>query len=112
MDLMIRDRGNIKWTAMMLPEHVKLLREYKEHHGKAEKPFLDEQKYEEFNERICGAMEENRRLRFTSYQGGKLIQTAGRVHYMDEARRELRILDSKERNVILKVRDIIEIEEE
>ncbi len=27
---MIRDRGNIKWTAMMLPEHVKLLREWQE----------------------------------------------------------------------------------
>lgn len=27
---MIQDRGSIKWTAMMLPEHVKLLREYNE----------------------------------------------------------------------------------
>ncbi|TFI48759.1 YolD-like family protein, partial [Diaphorobacter sp. DS2] len=25
---MIRDRGRIKWTSMMLPEHVKLLRDW------------------------------------------------------------------------------------
>jgi hypothetical protein len=24
----IRDRGNVKWTSLMLPEHVKALRKY------------------------------------------------------------------------------------
>ncbi|MFF2286401.1 YolD-like family protein [Peribacillus butanolivorans] len=47
---MIRDRGRIKWVSMMLPEHVKLLREYNEGLDKVEKPVLDERKYEEFNE--------------------------------------------------------------
>ena len=50
---MIRDRGRIKWVTMMLPEHVKLLREYNESLDKAEKPVLDEQKYEEFYEINC-----------------------------------------------------------
>ncbi|MEG0450638.1 MAG: YolD-like family protein [Lysinibacillus sp.] len=27
---MLRDRGNIKWTAMMLPEHVQLLRRWEQ----------------------------------------------------------------------------------
>lgn len=39
---MIRDRGNIKWTAMMLPEHVTKLRDWmvKDHY--VERPELDE----------------------------------------------------------------------
>lgn len=51
---MCRDRGRIKWVSMMLPVHVKLLREYNESLDKVEKPVLDEQKYEEFNEVIVG----------------------------------------------------------
>lgn len=51
---MIRDRGRFKWVSMMLSELVKLLRAYNESIDKAEKPVLDEQKYEEFYEIICG----------------------------------------------------------
>lgn len=28
----LKDRGTIKWTAMMLPEHVSLLRELENNH--------------------------------------------------------------------------------
>ncbi len=34
---MIQDRGNIKWASMMLPEHLELLREYKQQ-GRTEQP--------------------------------------------------------------------------
>ncbi|MDQ0201957.1 hypothetical protein J2S10_005168 [Neobacillus ginsengisoli] len=34
---MIRDRDRIKWVSMMLPEHVKLLREYNESLDKSRK---------------------------------------------------------------------------
>ncbi|WP_231620822.1 YolD-like family protein, partial [Fictibacillus sp. 7GRE50] len=41
---MIRDRGNnIKWTALILPEHVKELRAFDSDQTKKEKPELDEQ---------------------------------------------------------------------
>ncbi len=39
---MIRDRGNIKWTAMMLPEHVALLREWNESDQDITEPEYDE----------------------------------------------------------------------
>jgi methyl coenzyme M reductase subunit C-like uncharacterized protein (methanogenesis marker protein 7) len=56
----------------MLPVHVKLLREYNESLDKVEKLVLDEQKYEEFNEVICGAMEEYIALQLTFYKKGEL----------------------------------------
>lgn len=108
---MIRDRGRIKWVSMMLPEHVKLLREYNESFDKVEKPVLDEQKYEEFNEVICRAMEENITLQFTYYQKGEMKKLVGNIHYIDQLKRELRIVDYLTKKHVLKLGDIIEIEQ-
>lgn len=106
---MIRDRGRIKWVSMMLPEHVKLLREYNESLDKIEKPVLDEQKYEEFNEVVCGAMEEKFTLQFTYYQKGEMKQLVGNIHYVDYLKGELHIIDNLDEKQILKLEDIIEI---
>nr|WP_254119497.1 YolD-like family protein [Bacillus sp. FJAT-29790] len=96
---------------MMLPEHVKLLREYNESLDKVEKPFLDEQKYEEFNEVICGAMEENITLHFTFYQKGEMKKVVGNIHYIDQLKKELRVVDYATKKYVLKLGDIMEIEQ-
>ncbi|WP_231105872.1 YolD-like family protein, partial [Bacillus licheniformis] len=44
----------------MLPEHVELIKEYHEGLDKVKKPVLDEQKYDELNNKVIrDAMEEN-----------------------------------------------------
>ncbi|MGE7764657.1 YolD-like family protein [Peribacillus sp. NPDC096540] len=96
---MIRDRGRIKWVSMMLPEHVKLLREYNEGLDKVEKPVLDEQKYEEFNEIICRAMEENITLKFTYYQKGEINKFIGNIHYIDGLKENYELLARHPRSV-------------
>ncbi|MED1749275.1 hypothetical protein [Bacillus zhangzhouensis] len=40
---MLRDRGAIKWTAMMLPEHVARLKHDLAETKKTDKPIIDEQ---------------------------------------------------------------------
>ncbi|NPC93181.1 YolD-like family protein [Bacillus sp. WMMC1349] len=107
---MLRDRGTIKWVSMMLPEHVKLLREYQESLDKVEKPVLDEQKYQEFDEVICEAMENNRPLQFTYFQKGELKKLTGCIHYVDVLQRELRILSDTSQTFILKLDDMVDIE--
>jgi hypothetical protein len=106
---LIRDRGTIKWTAMMLPEHVKMLREHQNGLSYGKKPVLDEQKYEEFNETICIAMEENSTLKFTYYQKGEIKQLAGHVHYVDEFKKQLRIMNQRAEVQLLNLADIIDI---
>ena len=54
-----RDRGNIKWNALMLPEHVKLLREWQAEDKKVAKPKLDEWQLEEMNKQLQLAYEQN-----------------------------------------------------
>jgi hypothetical protein len=106
---MNRDRGTIKWTAMMLPEHVKMLREHQNGLNYGRKPVLDEQKYEEFNETICMAMEDNSLLEFTYYQKGETKQLAGHIHYVDELKKQLRVIDQRAKVQFLNIADIIDI---
>ncbi|GGF15217.1 hypothetical protein GCM10010954_12290 [Halobacillus andaensis] len=35
------DRGKIKWTSLMLPEHVEMVKETYKEQNKVEKPLLD-----------------------------------------------------------------------
>ncbi|WP_096434761.1 YolD-like family protein [Alteribacter populi] len=45
---MLRDRGVIKWTSMMLPEHVRELKQLKQGYAKMKKPEFDPQMIEEW----------------------------------------------------------------
>ena len=48
----IKDRGTIKWTAMMLPEHVQMLRDWQSHERSDSKPCLDDFDLEALYEEI------------------------------------------------------------
>ncbi|MCM2988284.1 YolD-like family protein [Bacillus safensis] len=50
---MLRDRGTIKWTAMMLPKHVARLKHDLAETKKTDKPIIDEQQAEEFESTNC-----------------------------------------------------------
>ncbi|GIO24094.1 YolD-like family protein [Oceanobacillus sp. J11TS1] len=42
----IHDRGTMKWTSLMLPEQVELLKELRQQRERKEKPILDEDQLE------------------------------------------------------------------
>jgi YolD-like protein len=91
---LIRDRGNIKWTSLMLPEHVRELRRYiHEDYYNVPEPTLDEQQMEEMNEIILEAMEYNIPLVLTLYKDKRLNTLSGYVHYIDTVKRHFRILE-------------------
>ncbi|MDN4525227.1 YolD-like family protein [Fictibacillus fluitans] len=95
---MIKDRGSLKWTSMMLPEHVKQLREWEqEDTGAADEGHeWDEQLMEEMNRQILFAMEEAARVEINCRSGafaGK--QVRGCIYYYDPYRRMLRMVDDE-----------------
>jgi YolD-like protein. len=61
---MIRDRGRIKWSAMMLPEHVKMLREWAEEEKWEEEKTADEQTREEWGGILSQAVRSRRKRKF------------------------------------------------
>ncbi len=48
----VKDRGTIKWTAMMLPEHVQMLRDWQSQAHSESKPVLDDFDLEAIYEEI------------------------------------------------------------
>lgn len=87
---MLRDRGTIKWTAMMLPEHVKLLRDWVREDFFQEKPELDEQKLEQLNEQLIDSHEKLCTFRF--YTNKQAHTVTGRVKKVDAFKRTIQII--------------------
>lgn len=108
---MIRDRGSIKWTAMMLPEHVELLRQWAKEDSHQEKPELDEQRLEEFNQLLNRSFNEKKELIFTYYKHHTFHKMKGYVIDINTFSGWIRILGENEQKE-LKLDTIIDIQEE
>jgi len=106
---MIRDRGSIKWTAMMLPEHVKLLREWAEEDSYEQKPELDEQQMEEMNHLLCHALEVNQELVITYYNQKRHQLMIGTIHHYNELSQKLHIIDKFGEPHYLTINQVIDI---
>lgn len=76
---MNRDRGNIKWTAMMLPEHVKMLREWKKEDEYIPKPELDEWTMQELAERLQIAYERKFEVELEVWEEKKKYKVTGTI---------------------------------
>lgn len=86
---MIRDRGTIKWTAMMLPEHVKLLREWKQE-AYAEGPHtLTDWELEDLQQTIEQAYTQQIVVTITMWQETKFVQWTGTIKALNHETQQL-----------------------
>lgn len=90
---MIRDRGRIKWTSMMLPEHVKLLRDWVKEDRYEQKREMDEQQLELMNETLSEAIEFDQFVTITHYRKRNYEIVIGKIHYWDELTQRLHVVD-------------------
>lgn len=86
---MIRDRGNIKWNALMLPEHVSLLREWKKQDQYIEKPQLDEWALQELSEQLQLTYEQKVEVELKIWNEKKIFKVTGVISKLDERNGEL-----------------------
>lgn len=73
----IRDRGKIKWTAMMLPEHVRELRKWQEDYDKVKRPVLDEFDMQTMQEEVERALTSGLETRVTTWVDGRFHEYRG-----------------------------------
>jgi YolD-like protein len=90
---MIRDRGRIKWTSMMLPEHVKLLRDWVKEDRYEQKREMDEQQLELMNEILSEAIEYDQYVTITHYRDRNYEIVIGKIHYWNELTQRLHVID-------------------
>ncbi|MEK5183887.1 YolD-like family protein [Solibacillus sp. FSL W7-1324] len=76
---MNRDRGTIKWSAMMLPEHVKLLREWQEEDKIITQPQLDEAQLEQININLQRAYTEHCAIQLKVWEQTGLYTVSGAI---------------------------------
>ncbi|MCM2588143.1 YolD-like family protein [Rossellomorea marisflavi] len=109
---MIRDRGKIKWTSLMLPEHVKELRDIWEEFERDTKPEVDIFALSEMEERIRYAMEYHLPLRMKIWNElkGKCETKTGTIHYLNERDRNLMLECGDEGFVRVRVEDLISVD--
>ena len=86
---MLRDRGNMKWTAMMLPEHLVKIREWKQEQFYDKKRELTEWELEEIEQTIQRAFKLQQLVRLTLWNNHKLHDEVGKVTATDTFKKEL-----------------------
>ncbi len=115
----LKDRGSIKWTAMMLPEHVVLLRELESIQNKVKRPVLDMSQIEDMEMIISEAMEFNNPVQFSVFkplpllngpEAGEIVQIVGCIHYINQFKKTFHVVDSKGDTNLIKFENVVDIE--
>jgi YolD-like protein. len=88
---MIRDRGKIKWTSMMLPEHVKILREWAAEDQWIPRKVPDEQEHEYMDRVTQEAFAAGRPVEITYYEDGRYKTVVGRLEAIDPFKGRIRL---------------------
>lgn len=106
---MIRDRGNIKWTAMMLSEHIKELRVWKDEDNHIERPELSEWDLQTIQEEIEVAYKRKCQTLVKTWKDGKIMSRGGIIESIDLRTMAL-ILDNPFGTERIVVADIIDLQ--
>lgn len=85
----IKDRGKIKWTALMLPEHVEMIREWYEKDEKVPKPDLNEYDLQLLQEEMDIALKRQCEVLIHSWKDGAIHEHRGTIEGIDARNRML-----------------------
>lgn len=86
---MIKDRGTIKWTAMMLPEHVQKIKQWKSE-AYAEVPrALTEWELEDLQQTIDQAFQQQKIVTIKTWQEAKYVQWTGTITALESELQQL-----------------------
>lgn len=88
-DIMINDRGNIKWTSMMLPEHLVEIKKWKKEQYYDTKRILAEWEIDEIEQVVQRAFKMKELVKLTLWSDNKLHDVLGLVTGVDAFKKEL-----------------------
>jgi len=86
---MINDRGNIKWTSLMLPEHLVEIKKWKNEQYYDTKRELAEWEIEEIDQIVQRAFKAKDQIKLILWSNNKLQDVIGKVTGVDVFKKEL-----------------------
>lgn len=87
------DRGNKKWTAMMLPEHTTQLRQDAVNYGKVTRPQLDQYELEYIQDEIQRAVAIKSEITIKLWFDGEFKYSRGTIEEVNLMKRYLEVED-------------------
>lgn len=103
----IKDRGNIKWTSLMLVEHRKKLEELKKSEKYRKRPNLDEQILKLFDYKIKEAVKRNIKVKITYYNNQRYEDIITRIRSYDTQLKRLFLSGKDLKSIVFE--DIVDI---
>lgn len=101
----VNDRGTMKWTSIMMPEHIEMLNRMWEEQEHKEMPELDEQQIAENNLLLQEALENDLEIRIKHFADHDYKNVVGYLMHIDVLNKRLFINDEE-----IKLDNIIEVE--
>lgn len=86
---MVNDRGSMKWTAMMLPEHLVEIKKWKKEQFHDKKRELTEWELEEIEQTIQRSFKMKEQVKLILWSDNKLHDVVGIVTGIDVFKKEL-----------------------
>lgn len=77
------DRGNKKWTALMLSEHIRELRLWMDEDNYEERPELDDFTLQSIQEEIETAYKRKYQILIQTWKDGKFVTRGGAIELID-----------------------------
>ncbi|PID16896.1 hypothetical protein CSV63_03115 [Sporosarcina sp. P34] len=74
-----RDRGKIKWTSLMLPEHLERLRKWQAEDDYIDQPQLDQLDWDNIQETLETALKRQCETEIKIWQDGKIVYHQGKI---------------------------------
>lgn len=106
---MVNDRGTIKWTSLMLPEHVELLKEMWREDHVITKPVLDTQELGVLNEQLLQALEQQLTVSLSVYKNGAITEQTGIISQLDSSGNNVILQADGDRKITVSFWDILSI---
>ncbi|SIR46201.1 YolD-like family protein [Halanaerobium kushneri] len=105
----LKDRGNKKWTAMMLIEHRKRLKELKKSEKDREKPILDDQEKAAINFKLQQAVQKKLPVEIKYYEDKRFKITSGVIKKVNLNRKEVIISEKTDEQQKISINNLLDL---
>ena len=105
----LKDRGNKKWTAMMLIEHRKRLKELKESEKDREKPILDDQEKAAINSKLQQAVQMKLPVEIKYYEDKRFKIASGVIRKVNLNQKEVIISEKTDAQQKISINNLLDL---
>ncbi|MFD2628770.1 YolD-like family protein [Oceanobacillus kapialis] len=89
----VNDRGTIKWTSMMMPEHIEILKQLNEQQDWKEKPIISDYQKEEMNLALQLALKDDLTIELEYFKNHDYHKIKGKLLGVDVLNQFVKIED-------------------